>query len=97
MIDIKTQLIKINAMLENIGSKLTEAKNDPSLERQLEDVLNASISDVVEFTIKLIDSNEVTNEKLLEVLKSINGKDIKLRWTEYSAALKKFLNNPEYS
>ncbi|MBN2533892.1 MAG: hypothetical protein JXB88_13465 [Spirochaetales bacterium] len=96
MIDIKTQLVKINAMLENIGSKLSKVKNDPSLEMKLEDVINNSIADVIELTIKLIDSNEVNNQKLLEILKDINGKDIKLRWAEYSAAIKKYVNDPEY-
>ena len=96
MTDIKTELVKINAMLENIGSKLSKMKKDPSLERDLEDVVNNSISDVIELTIKLIDSNEVKYEKLLGILKSINCKDIKLRWVEYSAALKKYVNDPEY-
>lgn len=96
MIDIKTQLVKINAMLENIGSKLSKIKEDPSLERDLEDVINNSISDVIQYTIQLIDSKVITNQRLLELLKSINGKDIKNRWADYSASLKKYVNDPEH-
>jgi hypothetical protein len=96
MSDVKTELVKINAMLEHIGSKVSKMKKDPSLEREFEDVVNNTISDVIELTIRLIDSNEVTNKKLLGILKGINGKEVKDRWAEYSAALKKFVNDPEY-
>ena len=96
MPDTKTELIKINALLENIGHQLSSVKKDSSLERKAEDIINNNISDILRFSLKLIDSNEVKSQKLLAVLRNIKDKDIEENWAEHSAALKRFVNTPEY-
>ena len=97
MPDKKTELIKINALLENVGYQLSRSNKDPSLERKAEDIINNCISDIIRFTVKLIDSKEVTNKKLLTVLQNIKSQDIILNWADHSAALKRYVNDPEHS
>ncbi|MBN2443869.1 MAG: hypothetical protein JXJ04_21080 [Spirochaetales bacterium] len=96
MTDIKTQLIKINALLENIGHQRSSVKKDPSLERKAEDIINNNISDIIRFIMEIINSGELTNKKLLAFLKGINHKTLTTSWAEYSAVLKKYVNTPEY-
>ena len=97
MQDTKTQLIKINALLENIGHQLSSVQKDPSLERKAEDIINNNISDILRFSLQLVDSSEIKSKKLMETLKKIKSKTIKQQWANHSAEIKKFVNTPEHS
>ena len=96
MTDIKTQLVKINALLENLGQQLLRIEKDPSVEKKIEDVINNNLSDAIFLAMEALNSKEVKNKKVLALLKDISIKDIKQNWVDFSAALKKYVNVPQH-